>query len=202
MGSRRLSDPNAAFGTAPRHEIMRSRTWHIVALGALVAACDPIQSRGLTLSPGPASQNEMRSRALELTERVAARHGLVPDPVAPFHEEEGWECHSRGLFRVCVIAIGGEVQFLFSEVRSSFSEHGRAVWHQLNHELRTAFGEASVRECRFARRPDPEAPEASVVRFARPASRARVAREAWVRRTEPLPTSVQEPYGTGTGVAG
>jgi hypothetical protein len=135
-----------------------SRVRYLVVLSAVLAACDPIQARGLRLSPGPVLKDEMRNRALELTESVAARHGLVPDPLPPFRGEEGWECYSRGLFRVCVIAIGEEVQFLFSETRSSFSEHGRAVWHELHRELQSIFGGASVRECRFARRPDPEAP--------------------------------------------
>lgn len=135
-----------------------SGAWCVAAACGVLAACDPIQSRGLMLSPEPVSQEQMQDDALALTASVAARNGLTRDPHPPFHGEEGWECHSRGLFRVCAVAVGGDVQFLFAEDRSSFSPHGQAVWHQLHQELVAAFGPASVRECRFSRRPDPEAP--------------------------------------------
>lgn len=128
----------------------------LAAAAFVLAGCDPIQTRGLLVSPGPAPEASAQEQALGLIEAAAARHGLRPVPETPFAGEEGWRCHRLELFRVCATAVAAAVQIYFYERGTSFSARARSVWGEIETALRAEFGSDAVRECRFARRPDPK----------------------------------------------
>lgn len=128
----------------------------IASLAWLLSACDPLQSRALSLTPQPREADGVADRVTAIAAGVAARNGMIPHADSPYQGEEGWTCHIRGLFRMCLTPIAGEVQFLFTESGFSFSPTARDVWEQITTELSAEFGPMAVRECRLVRRPDPE----------------------------------------------
>jgi hypothetical protein len=71
-----------------------------VAAVGFMTACDPLQSRGSNLSPGPAHRNRAAEQAMALASAAAERHGMGVDPGSPYGGEEGWRCHSIGVFRI------------------------------------------------------------------------------------------------------
>lgn len=133
----------------------------VAALGFVTAACDPMQTRGVTLAPTPAAHiGSLQDQALAIGNSVAMRHGLRPEATTPFSDEVGWQCYADAWIRLCAKPISGELQFHFAEPGFSFSPRARAVWEEVTAEMSAEFGPDAVRECRFVRRPDPEAPDA------------------------------------------
>jgi hypothetical protein len=129
-------------------------------LGCFLTACDPLQVRGLTVSPPPAHTPEQaQEEALALAATVALAHDLHPRPGAPFTRAEGWECHLAEATRLCGKPIADEIYFYFSERGFSLTSRARSLWQELNDRLTATFGVGAVRECRWASRPDPERPE-------------------------------------------
>src|SRR5690606_2235090 len=76
----------------------RSATLRSVLLAvfciALAAACDPIYTRGLAVTHGPApATGREYGEIAALVSELATRHGLRPYTATPFDGEKGMECY-------------------------------------------------------------------------------------------------------------
>lgn len=136
-----------------------SRVLCMVVMGCVVSGCDPIRTRGLSVGPDPALQGEQAyERAAALTSIIATQHDLRLGEAAPYNAEQAAQCH-RGYddtIFLCVAARAGGVQFYFSETGFELSPRARSIWAELQEAVRTEFGTAAVRDCRWNGRPNPE----------------------------------------------
>lgn len=176
-----VTSPARVLGSC-RRKRKSGRMWTVLrfasvaALGFMTAACDPMQTRGVTLAPTPAAQiGSLRDQALGIANSVAMRHGLRREETTPYTDEVGWQCYADAWIRLCAKPISGELQFHFAEPGFSLSPRARSIWTGLQAELRGTFGPERVHECRWRRNPisgeseGDAAPRRVCLRFGEPA---------------------------------
>lgn len=122
----------------------------LVVTSFVVVACDPIAQVGIAVAPQPAVLTDsIERKAFAVGAAVAARHGL--ESFVNPHEDWWSQCSGKANFTLCGTVSEGQIQFrLLETFTSRFTPLADSVRRDLLVELRRFFGEANVRQCRWA----------------------------------------------------
>ena len=139
----RLARSPAVYRVVPGLRILL-----LVVAMSLPNACDPGYAKYFAVAATPSGVPDSSINvAFNLVNRIAERHGLTP--WRPTDAEHNWRtCVGLNSLRVCGKTIQGEAQFMIAEYgrpRPKSDSLRRELWDS----LRTTFGPAAVRECRW-----------------------------------------------------
>ena len=122
----------------------------------VVAACDPILTRGIALAPNPATAPDTALRdALAVGARVAVRHGLVAFE-SPRDEARWDQCYRKDWVHLCGRVTDREAQFQLMQSGFRLTPLADSLRRELTDSLRARFGAEFVHECAWTVEPDRE----------------------------------------------